>query len=102
MEPRPDDRGNNAIAELDAIRRLMLQWSPDLMIGETIRLRVGEAEDLDASMEPRPDDRGNSRPRPSRGAARRASMEPRPDDRGNGRTTRSTLRGAASFNGAPT
>src|SRR6266571_3911146 len=110
-----------------AIATGSLQWSPDLMIGETATGKDALLAILPASMEPRPDDRGNRvlgitrgrecawasmEPRPDdRGnihhpamlcAGIVASMEPRPDDRGNRARRLGGVRAAACFNGAPT
>ena len=77
MEPRPIDRGNAIIADL-------------------------ENSILHTSMEPRPIDRGNLQSVLHREVSIRTSMEPRPIDRGNSRPTSSWGASSIDFNGATT
>jgi len=52
MEPRPDDRGNADEGDEPGDDPDTLQWSPDLMIGETALPQMRDTALIAASMEP--------------------------------------------------
>ncbi len=84
MEPRFDNRGNNA-GKLHTLCYLLLQWSRGSITAETGLSGFDEDIRIVASMEPRFDNRGN-RVRDDVGVVvSHASMEPRFDNRGNAR-----------------
>ncbi len=81
MEPRSFDRGK-ACARADQCWRIVLQWSRDRLIAESVdEWRIDIVDKL-ASMEPRSFDRGKSDSESTYDLSEVASMEPRSFDRG--------------------
>src|SRR5579884_3773306 len=83
MEPRPCGRGNIHAYTHPLLAVLLLQWSHDLAVVETLASSKELLDTIEASMEPRPCGRGNFQQALVQAAAQKASMEPRPCGRGN-------------------